>query len=151
MSTIPQTQPPSPELIFDTLNAYQRTAALKGAIQLDVFTAIGEGNVTANAIAARCKTSERGMRILCDFLVIMGFLTKRGSNYGLTPDSALFLDRRSHAYLGTAEKFLTSPMLTDGFKDVAAIVRKGGEIMSAHGTMDPNHPIWVDFAHAWRR
>ncbi|HXI42135.1 MAG TPA: class I SAM-dependent methyltransferase [Bryobacteraceae bacterium] len=148
MSTIPQTQPPSPELIFDTLNAYQRTAALKGAIQLDVFTAIGEGNVTANAIAARCKTSERGMRILCDFLVIMGFLTKRGSNYGLTPDSALFLDRRSHAYLGTAEKFLTSPMLTDGFKDVAAIVRKGGEIMSAHGTMDPNHPIWVDFAHA---
>ena len=148
MSSVPQTNPPSPELIFDTLNAYQRTAALKGAIQLDVFTAIGEGNATAKAIAGRCQTSERGMRILCDYLVIIGFLTKQGSNYGLTADSAMFLDQRSPAYLGTAEKFLTSPMLTDGFKDVAAIVRKGGEVMSAHGTMEPNHPVWVDFAHA---
>lgn len=93
MSSVPQTKPPSPELIFDTLNAYQRTAALKGAIQLDVFTAIGEGNATAKAIAARCQTSERGMRILCDYLVIIGFLTKQGSNYGLTADSAMFLDR----------------------------------------------------------
>ncbi len=148
MSSVPQTQPPSPELIFDTLNAYQRTAALKGAIQLDVFTAIGEGNATAKAIAARCQTSERGTRILCDYLVIIGFLTKQNASYGLTPDSAMFLDQRSPAYLGTAEKFLTSPMLTDGFKDVAAIVRKGGEVMSAHGTMEPNHPVWVDFAHA---
>src|SRR5689334_24087062 len=148
MSSVPQTQPPSPELIFDTLNSYQRSAALKGAIRLDVFTAVGEGNATTKAIAARCKTSERGMRILCDYLVIMGFLTKQGANYGLTQNSALFLDRRSHAYLGTVEQFLTSPMLTDGFKDVAAVVRKGGEIMSAHGTMDPNHPVWVDFAHA---
>ncbi len=148
MSSVPQSQSPSPELIFDTLNAYQRTAALKAAIQLDVFTAIGEGNTTAQSIAARCKTSERGMRILCDYLVIMSFLTKQGANYGLTQNSALFLDRKSHAYLGTVEQFLTSPMLTDGFKDLAAVVRKGGEIMSAHGTMDPNHPVWVNFAHA---
>jgi ubiquinone/menaquinone biosynthesis C-methylase UbiE len=148
MSSVPQTQPPSPELIFDTLNSYQRSAALKGAIRLDVFTAVGEGNATTKAIAARCKTSERGMRILCDYLVIMGFLTKQDANYSLTRESALFLDRKSHAYLGTVEQFLTSPMLTDGFKDVAAVVRKGGEIMSAHGTMDPNHPVWVDFAHA---
>ena len=81
MRSVPQTQPPSPELVFDTLNAYQRTAALKGAIQLDVFTAIGEGNAAPKAIAARCQTSERGMRILCDYLVIIGFLTKQGSKW----------------------------------------------------------------------
>jgi len=148
MNSFPQTQPPSPELFFDTMNAYQRSAALAGAIRLDVFTAIAEGNATFQAIAGRCQTSERGMRILCDYLVIMGFLTKQGANYGLTPATALFLDRRSPAYLGSAEKFLSSPMLTDGFKDVAAIVRKGGEVMSSHGTMEPNHPIWVEFAQA---
>jgi 2-polyprenyl-3-methyl-5-hydroxy-6-metoxy-1,4-benzoquinol methylase len=60
----------------------------------------------------------------------------------------MFLDRRSPAYLGTAERFLTSPMLTDGFKDVAAIVRKGGEVMSEHGTMEPDHPVWVEFARS---
>src|SRR5579872_6906367 len=101
MNTSPQSRAPSPELFFDTMNAHVRTAALKGAVQLEVFTAIGEGNTAANSIAARCKTSERGMRILCDYLVIMGFLTKTGTSYRLTPDSQMFLDRHSPAYLGT--------------------------------------------------
>jgi 2-polyprenyl-3-methyl-5-hydroxy-6-metoxy-1,4-benzoquinol methylase len=135
-------------LFFETMNAYQRTAALKGAIQLDVFTAIGEGNHAAPAIAARCRTSERGMRILCDYLVIIGFLAKEAHDYRLTPDSAVFLDRRSPAYIGTAERFLASSTLVDAYKDIAAIVRKGGEVISAHGTMDAEHPIWVEFARS---
>ncbi len=135
-------------LFFETMNAYQRTNALKGAIQLDVFTAIGEGNSTAAAIAVRCRTSERGMRILCDYLVIIGFLTKEGQTYRLTLDSATFLDRRSPAYMGTVERFLASPTIMDAYKDIAAIVRKGGETMSAHGTMDPEHPVWVEFARS---
>ena len=148
MSSAPQTQPPSPALFFDTMNAYQRTAAVKGAIQLDVFTAIGEGNTSAAALSGRCDTSERGMRILCDYLVIIGFLTKDGTDYRLTPDSAMFLDRRSPAYMGTAERFLSSATLMDAFRDVPAIVRNGGSVMSAHGTMEPDHPIWVEFARA---
>ena len=60
--------PPSPEHIFQTLNAYQRAAALKGAIELELFTAIAEGANTVAAIAGRCHTSERGTRILCDYL-----------------------------------------------------------------------------------
>jgi 2-polyprenyl-3-methyl-5-hydroxy-6-metoxy-1,4-benzoquinol methylase len=139
---------PAPTLFFETMNAYQRTSALKGAIQLDVFTAIGEGKTTVNAIAARCQTSERGMRILCDYLVIIGFLTKDGANYALTPESAMFLDRRSPAYLGSAERFLGSPTLVDAYKDMAALVRKGGEVMSEHGTMEPEHPVWVEFARS---
>ena len=45
---------PSPQLFFDTMTAYQRTEALKAAIELDVFTAIGEGNQTAAVLAQRC-------------------------------------------------------------------------------------------------
>lgn len=148
MSSVPQSQTPSPALFFETINAYQRTAALKGAIELDVFSAIGEGNSKAETIAKRCRASERGMRILCDYLVIIGFLSKDGVNYRLTPDTALFLDRRSPAYLGGAERFLTAPTLMDAYKDVPAVVRKGGSVMSAHGTMEPDHPIWVEFARA---
>jgi SAM-dependent methyltransferase len=147
MST-PQTGAPSPALFFDTMNAYQRTAALKGAIQLEVFTAIGEGKNTAKSIAERCQTSERGMRILCDYLVIIGFLTKEGGKYALTADTAMFLDRRSPAYIGTAESFLSSPVLVDAYRDMAAIVRKGGEVFSPHGTMEPEHPVWVEFARS---
>lgn len=137
---------PSPELFFETINAYQRTAALRAAIELEVFTAIGEGRQTVPDLAARCRTAERGIRILCDYLVVIGFLTKEGTRYGLTPDSAVFLDRRSPAYLGSAIDFLLSPMLTDGFKDLTAAVRKGGTVISEEGVIAPEHPMWVKFA-----
>ena len=41
----------SPDIVFDTLFAYQRSAALKSAIDLEVFTAIDEGAFTAEEIA----------------------------------------------------------------------------------------------------
>src|SRR5262245_19329609 len=128
MST-PAAQQPSPQLFFQTINAYQRTEALKAALELEIFTAIGEGNSTAADIAKRCQASERGTRILCDFLTIMGMLVKDGTNYSLTSDSAFFLDKRSPAYLGGTTEFLASPMLTDGAKYMAQAVRKGGTAM----------------------
>src|ERR1041385_4004898 len=139
-------QQPSPQLFFQTINAHMRTEALKAAIELEVFTAIGEGNTTAAQIAKRCDTSERGMRILCDFLTIHGMLTKQDGKYGLTLDSATFLDKRSPAYLGGATEFLCSPMLTEGSKHMTEAIRKGGTAMEGDGTVGPEHPVWVNFA-----
>jgi ubiquinone/menaquinone biosynthesis C-methylase UbiE len=144
----PATQQPSPQLFFQTINAYQRTEGLKAAIELEVFTAISEGNSTAAEIAKRCNASERGTRILCDFLCIMGFLNKEANRYSLTQDSAIFLDKRSPAYLGGITEFISTPELTDAFKDLAGIVRKGGTTMSEDGTVSPENPIWVKFARA---
>ena len=67
---------PSPEVIFDTLLAYQRTAALAAAIELNLFRAIGEGLGDVPSLARRCEASERGIRILCDYLVVIGMLAK---------------------------------------------------------------------------
>lgn len=141
-------QQPSPQLFFQTINAHQRSEALKGAIELEVFTAIGEGNTTAAELAKRCQTSEKGMRILCDFLTIMEMLTKQGDHYALTLDSATFLDKRSPAYIGDATEFMCSPMLTDGAKHIAEAVRKGGTVMENDGTIGPDNPVWVKFARA---
>jgi 2-polyprenyl-3-methyl-5-hydroxy-6-metoxy-1,4-benzoquinol methylase len=145
MST-PSTQQPSPQLFFQTINAYQQTQALKAAIELELFTAIGEGNSTAAEIAGRCKTSERGMRILCDFLCIMRFLTKDLDRYSLTRDSAMFLDKRSPAYLGAATEFISTEKLIDNFKNLADVVRNGGSLDPDGGTVAPDNPIWVKFA-----
>jgi ubiquinone/menaquinone biosynthesis C-methylase UbiE len=144
----PGLQQPTPQLFFETANAYQRTEALKAAVDLDVFTALGEGKTTITEIAHRTNASERGIRILCDFLCLMGFLTKDGQRYQLTPDAALFLDKNSPGYLGASLEFLLSPTLTESFKDLAAAVRKGGTVASAEGTIAPEHPIWVKFARA---
>jgi hypothetical protein len=139
-------QQPSPQLFFQTINAHQRTEALKAAIELEVFTAIGEGNTTATEIAKRCQTSEKGMRVLCDFLTTMEMLTKQGDQYALTLDSSVFLDKRSPAYLGNATEFLCSPLLTEGFRHMTDAVRKGGTAIEGDGTIGPDHPIWVKFA-----
>jgi predicted nicotinamide N-methyase len=141
------TSQPTPTLLFDTINAHQRTEAIKAAIELSLFTAIAQGNTSSKAIAGACGASERGTRILCDYLVIIGFLTKPDGNYGLTPDSAMFLDQNSPAYMGTVIEFLLSPMLTDNFKDLTAAVKKGGSV-SAEGTIAPDHPLWIKFARA---
>ncbi|HEV7474992.1 MAG TPA: class I SAM-dependent methyltransferase [Pyrinomonadaceae bacterium] len=141
-------QQPSPQLFFQTINSYQRTEGLKAAIELGVFTAIGEGNATAANIAKRCGAAERGIRILCDFLCIMGFVNKDTSRYSLTPDTATFLDKRSSAYLGSTIDFMLSPMLLEGFKNFTETVRKGGTTMPDGGTVAPENPIWVKFARA---
>ncbi|HJP94534.1 MAG TPA: class I SAM-dependent methyltransferase [Pyrinomonadaceae bacterium] len=146
MSSSTAQQQPSPVLFFQTINAHQRTEALKAAIELEVFTAIGEGNATAAEIAKRCQASERGTRILCDFLTIIGMLTKQGNRYALTPDSATFLDKHSPAYLGGAVEFLASPELMEGTKHLADAVRKGGTAIDDEGTLEPENPIWVKFA-----
>jgi ubiquinone/menaquinone biosynthesis C-methylase UbiE len=139
---------PSPEHFFMTATAYQQSAALKGAIELDVFTAIAEGTTTAKALAEKRNTSERGMRILCDFLVVIGFLTKQDGKYGLTLDSSVFLDRRSPAYLGGAVEFLQSSMLFEAHNDIAGVVRKGGTLIGEEGSVSDENPVWVKFARA---
>src|SRR6185295_18981990 len=94
-SSAPAGNEPNPLLIFDALNGFQRATALKAAIELDIFTLIGAGAVTAAELAKRANTSPKGMRILCDFMTIQGFHTKQDNVYALTPDSAVFLDKKS--------------------------------------------------------
>jgi len=68
----------SPDLYFDTIFAYQRAGALKSALDLNLFTAIDEGAHTAAELAGRCRAPVRGIRILCDYLTTIAFLTKSG-------------------------------------------------------------------------
>jgi phosphohistidine phosphatase SixA len=139
---------PSPDPFLGAMTAYQRSAALKGALDLDLFSAIAAGAGTVPALAERCAASARGMRILCDYLTAAGFLLKAGDTYALTPDSATFLDRGSPACVAMAAEFLYAPELREAFADVAQAVRRGGTLLAGAGTVTPEHPVWVRFARA---
>jgi ubiquinone/menaquinone biosynthesis C-methylase UbiE len=139
---------PTPEVIFNAMNAYQRSMTLKGAIDLELFTHIADGATTAAELAKRSSASERGIRILCDYLTIQGFLTKTGQAYGLSPDSAVFLNKKSPAYMGSMAGFLVHEVNLSKYRDVAAVVRNGGALPSPEGHMDPDNPIWVEFARS---
>jgi SAM-dependent methyltransferase/DNA-binding CsgD family transcriptional regulator len=138
---------PTPERIFQALTAYQQTAAMKAAVELDVFSAVAAGSDTAAEIARRAGASERGVRILCDYLTVHGFLTKRDNAYGLTPEAQLFLVRESPAYVGGMASFLAGPHLLGAFgENFTESVRRGGTSLPDEGSMTPEHPMWEDFA-----
>jgi len=137
---------PNPGLVFEMLQAHQRTAALKAAIELDVFRAVGEGPGDVASIARHCAASERGIRILCDFLTINGVLVKEDSRYRHTPTSAMFLDPRSPASMASVAQFLGNPALREPYDNLAEVVRAGRTTLPGEGTVEPENPVWVMFA-----
>ncbi|MBB3659817.1 putative nicotinamide N-methyase [Rhizobium sp. BK650] len=134
----------SPELVVDALFACRKTAAIRAAIELDLFTHIGEGKPAAS-LAQATGASERGVRILCNYLVVHGFLTKESEQYRMTPSTRMFLDRNSPAYMGSAVEFTAAPEILDNFlRDPAAVVRNGGSAGLANLSAD--NPVWLKFA-----
>jgi SAM-dependent methyltransferase len=128
--------------------AHQRSAALRAAIELDLFRVLGDGPATAGALAQRCGASERGTRILCDYLTIIGLIKKHDGRYSHSPTSAVFLDPRSPACIAKAAHFLGRPELYEPYLHLTEVVKQGRTILPGQGTVEPDHPVWVEFAHS---
>ena len=148
MATASHGAKPTPERIFGTLTAFQQTEALKAAIELDIFTKIAEGANESPALAKAIGASERGTRMLADYMTVQGFLTKENGKYGLAPDSAIFLDRRSPAYMGTMANFLAAKSHFESFGQIAQAVRKGGSAVQGGDNTKPKDEFWVEFARS---
>jgi SAM-dependent methyltransferase len=128
------------------VQAVQKTAALKAAIDQDIFSAVGRGPGDVPSIARHAKASERGIRILCDFLVINGILKKADNCYKHTPTSAAFLDPGSPACMASVAQFMTNPDLINTLTGLTEVVRQGRTILPGEGSVEPENPLWVDFA-----
>ena len=139
---------PSPQLFWATLTGFQHSAALKAAIDLEVFTAIDNGSRSAAAIASATGAAERGIRILCDTLAVIGLVTKEASEYSLPRDTAFFLSKKSPAYTGSVAEFIMSATQRRGFDDLTNAVRNGGSNVTGEASLDPESPMWVTFAKA---
>ena len=148
MNEQPVSAPPDPTVVFETLTAHQRTAALLAAIEIGLYRAIGEGVNDATALAARCNASERGIRILCDYLVVIGLLGKTDGRFVHTPTTAMFLDPASPTSLAPMARFLGGPALQEPFRQLTEIVRSGRTVLPGQGTVEPENPVWVEFAHS---
>ncbi len=135
----------SPEHIRSLITGYQKTAALRAAIELHVFTAIAQGASTVGAISAHCQASQRGIRILCDYLTIEGLLKKENHSYQLSPESAAFLDERSPHYMGGMLKFLNTPSLLEAAAHLTETVRHGAT-SAGRGFAGDEAGEWVAFA-----
>jgi hypothetical protein len=148
MHSAASTAAPTPVVVFENVQAFQRTFALKAAIELDVFRAVGQGPGDVASIARHAKASERGTRILCDYLVVAGLLEKVEGLYRHTPSSAAFLDPASPSCIASIVKFLTLPEVRHSYEHLADVVRNGRTALPGQGSVEPENPIWVEFAQS---
>jgi predicted O-methyltransferase YrrM len=83
-----------PELKFAdlmlTMRAFQESRVLLTALELDLFTAVGDG-APAETVAARLATDVRATASLLNALVAIGALTKRDGVFSNTSETARYL------------------------------------------------------------
>jgi tRNA A58 N-methylase Trm61 len=89
----------------------------------------------------------RGTRILCDYVTMLGFTTKTGDQYALTPDSSVFLVRQSPAFFGGTLEFLASDEIVRNLDGLTAAVRRG-TVPPQSNTVSEENPVWEKFARA---
>jgi len=116
---------PNPGFVWELMTAHQRSAALKAGIELGLFAALGDGPATAHELATRAAVPERGMRILCDFLTIIGLIAKQDGRYAHTPTSAVFLDPRSPASMAPTLPFLMNDKIMTASRHLTQTIRNG--------------------------
>ena len=78
-----------PDDLHQTLRAYMESRALLTGLELDVFTAVGEG-ATGAEVAAKVLTNARATEMLLNALVSMGMLAKQAGVFRTTPVTARF-------------------------------------------------------------
>jgi SAM-dependent methyltransferase len=139
---------PSPALFLESAMAYRRTAALRAAIELDVFTTLATGPLDAASLAQRCSTNPRGMRILCDVLATLKILHKENDLYSLTMEASIFLSRLSPACMADAFQFLSAPFIQSAFAGLADAVRTGGTEQKGSDVLAAEHEFWLGFARS---
>jgi ubiquinone/menaquinone biosynthesis C-methylase UbiE len=116
---------PDSAWLIGEFRAFERSLALRAAIELDLFTRIGAGVDTIGALAKACRASQRGLRVLCDHLAIQGHLVKRGARYTLALHARLYLTTASPAYLGSAVKFFADDSTVAAFCGLRRSVKRG--------------------------
>lgn len=136
---------PNPTLIWETITAHQRSAALKAGVDLGVFNALGDGPRTAGELAFKAGVAERGMRILCDFLTVHGLIAKTDGHYSHTPTSAVFLDSRSPASMAPTLPFLMNDKIMRATRLLTETIRQNRTALEEPLAGDEVHE-WVTFA-----
>ena len=91
---------PPIDSILKTGLGFWASKTLLSAVELGIFTALAQGPLTAESLAARTKIHARSARDFFDALVALGFLDRYDGVYANTAASDYYLDRNKSTYAG---------------------------------------------------
>jgi hypothetical protein len=96
---------PNPGLVYQLALAYRSSAAFFTASDLDVFTHIGDGALTAAEIAQPTGAAPEPLRMVLETCADLGLLARDGEKFRNTPTTSVFLVKGRPAYLGDSLKY----------------------------------------------
>jgi predicted O-methyltransferase YrrM len=91
----------NPGELLEVSGYFWKTCTLHAAVQLDVFTCLGEEQLSSKEVSDRLKASSTGVERLLNALVAMELLTKADDKYFNTFSAKEFLSKDSPKYLGS--------------------------------------------------
>ncbi len=134
-----------PDRLDQMIRAYWPSRCILTALELDIFTAVGDG-ANAAEIGTRIHANARAVGMLLNALVALGLLKKNGDDYKNTPESARFFvqgskDNHRNGLLHIANMWHRWSTLTD-------VVRTGTRVAIRRD----DTPEWTrDFIAAMQR
>jgi SAM-dependent methyltransferase len=90
----------NPGELLEISGFFWNTCALHTGVKLDVFTAIGDGSLTAGETAQKIDGAVNGVERLLNALVAMELLDKTDGKFSNTPSAQTLLAKDSPRYLG---------------------------------------------------
>lgn len=90
----------NPGDLLEISGFFWKTAVLHAAVKLDVFTVIGDGQLTGDEISRQLNAAQRGVARLLDALFAMELLVKADGKYANTPSGQTLLSKNSAKYIG---------------------------------------------------
>ena len=101
-----------PAYIMQTATGFWASKTLLTAVELDLFTTLGDGAMTAPQLGDSLGLHPRGTYDFFDALVALNFLIRDGDGpegkYRNTPETAAFLNKQSPTYIGGLPDMLNS-------------------------------------------
>ena len=123
------TMPPNPGHIMQTATGFWASKVLLTAVELDLYTTLGDKSMTASELGDALGLHPRGTYDFFDALVALDLLDREGDGsqgkYKNTQDTGLFLVKGSPAYIGGMPEMLNNRLF--GFWNTLGTALKTGQ------------------------
>lgn len=116
----------TPAELLQLSGGYWSACALHAGVALDLFTLLAAEPRNVEELAGLANADARGLAMLLNALTAMGFLEKRGEEYGAALSAAEYLSSSSPNYLGHIISHHYHLMA--GWSRLAEAVRKGAPV-----------------------
>jgi 2-polyprenyl-3-methyl-5-hydroxy-6-metoxy-1,4-benzoquinol methylase len=135
----------APTPLLDTQMGFTLARAIMAGAELGVYEALGKGSLTAEEIAARCKTHPAATRQLIDCLVGIRYLGWSDGRYTLKPRYRKWLLKEYPSNLIGKLRFQTSEWNWMAYLEDYV---RSGKPMDMHANLTP--PEWASYQEGMR-